>query len=133
MTRICLDTSAYSWFKRGDPAAVEIISEARVVGVPVVVLGELRTGFRLGAQPTKNERDLQKFLANPVVQVLKIDEETTSHYADIVCELRNAGTPIPTNDIWIAALAVQEGATVVTYDRHFSAVRRVGSRILDGE
>ena len=130
MTRVCLDTSAYSWFQRGAPAVVRIIGTARFVGVPVIVLGELRTGFQLGSQPDKNEQEIQAFLSHPVVRVLKITDDTTLHYADIVCELRRAGTPIPTNDIWIAALAAQEGATIITYDRHFESIKRVGSRIL---
>lgn len=128
--RICLDTSAYSQFKRGDASAVEIISSARVVGVPSIVLGELRCGFRLGAHRERNDRELEAFLANASVQVLNVDDLAASHYADIVVALRSAGKPIPVNDIWIAALAAREGAEVVTYDNHFSHVQRVGVRIL---
>jgi len=128
---ICLDTSGYSHLKRGDAAAVEVIRSARSVGVPAVVLGELRTGFRLGRRPEQNEAELQDFLANPVVSVLPVDDEASHHYADLILELRRAGTPVPTNDIWIAALAIREGATVVTYDRHFEIIRRVGLRLLE--
>jgi tRNA(fMet)-specific endonuclease VapC len=128
---VCLDTSAYSHFKRGAPVVVALLASAREVLIPVVVLGELRAGFRLGARREQNEKELLKFLANPVVRVLEVDDEAASLYADLVAELRRAGTPIPTNDIWIAALAVREAATVVTYDGHFQEIRRAGVRILE--
>lgn len=130
MTRICLDTSAYSHFKRGDPAAVEAISSARLIGVPAIVLGELRTGFRLGSHNRRNERELREFLAQPVVTPLAVDDEAASHYAALVVELRRAGTPVPTNDVWVAALAVREGATVLTYDSHFELMRRASCWVL---
>jgi tRNA(fMet)-specific endonuclease VapC len=130
LNRICLDTSAYSHFKRGDNAVVEIIVGARHVQVPVIVLGELRAGFRQGDRAEDNERELQRFLRNTVVEVVGIDDEASAIYADLVVDLRRAGTPLPSNDIWIAAVAVREGATVVTYDDHFAHLRRTGSRIL---
>ena len=128
--RICLDTSAYSQFKRGEPSAVEIISSARVVGMPAIVLGELRCGFQLGAQRGRNEKELEAFLANSAVQVFDVDDTAASQCADIVVALRTAGKPIPSNDIWIAAIAAREGAEVVTYDHHFAHIQRVGVRIL---
>lgn len=130
MTRLCLDTSAYSNFKRGRAAAVEAVTSARSVYVPVVVLGELRTGFRLGAHAARNEAELRAFLGQPVVQVLEVDDEASSIYADLVVQLRRQGTPLPSNDIWIAALAAREGAPVLTYDAHFEQMRRVGVRLL---
>lgn len=128
---VCLDTSAYSHFRRGDSEAVVALSRARRVDVPVVVLGELRAGFRLGGRPDANELELAAFLAEPVVRVVEVDDEAASLYADLVLELRRSGTPLPTNDIWIAALAVREGATVLTYDRHFERVRRAGACVLE--
>jgi tRNA(fMet)-specific endonuclease VapC len=130
VNRICLDTSAYSNFKRGDNPVVEVIGSALHVQVPVIVLGELRAGFRQGDRAEENERELQRFLRNAVVEVVEIDEEAASIYADLVVDLRRAGTPLPSNDIWIAAVAVREGATVVTYDDHFAHLRRSGARIL---
>ncbi len=130
MSTLCLDTSAYSHFKRGEAAAVEALSAAREIVLPVVVLGELRTGFRLGRRPLDNERELRQFMAHDAVRVVDVDQDVTSLYADIVIELREAATPIPTNDVWIAACAAREAATVLTYDAHFRLVRRVGSRIL---
>ena len=130
MTRLALDTSAYSHFKRNDAAVVSILTTADWIGVPAIVLGELRAGFRRGARAEVNERELSAFLRHPVVHVLDVDDDAAAVYADIVVALRAAGTPLPTNDIWIAAVAAREGAIVVTYDAHFRAIVRVGSRIL---
>lgn len=130
MSRFCLDTSAYSRFKCNHAPAVEAVSTARWLGVPVVVLGELRTGFLLGSRTERNETDLRSFLANPVVAVLDLDDEASRIYAEIAASLRRAGRPIPTNDLWIAAVAVREGATLLTYDPHFEAIPRIGVRVL---
>lgn len=130
MSRYCLDTSAYAQFKRGEADVVTLISGAKWVGVPVVVLGELRAGFLLGNRVEQNESELREFLDHPATAVLDVDEETSLLYAEIVLALRRAGTPIPTNDVWIAALAARDGATVLTYDSHFSTIARIGVRIL---
>jgi predicted nucleic acid-binding protein len=126
VTRLCLDTSAYSHFKRGDPRMVELLDRASWLGLPSVVLGELRTGFALGARAEENERELQRFIAHPVVTILDVDDQASRIYAEIVVALRAAGTPLPTNDLWIAAVAAREGASVVTFDRHFEFIGRVG-------
>lgn len=130
LKRVCVDTSAYSHFCRGDSGAVTLIRRARAVGVPAVVLGELRTGFRLGARADDNERELTRFLEQPVVSVLDVDEEAASHYADLMVALRRAGTPVPSNDVWIAAVALRDGATVLTYDGDFARIPRVGVHLL---
>jgi tRNA(fMet)-specific endonuclease VapC len=130
MSRYCLDTSAYSHFQRGDPRVVEILDRAEWVGVPAISLGELRTGFLQGTQKARNEAELSDFLLNPVVEILAVDEEASRHYAEIVTDLRRAGTPLPTNDIWIAASAARAGALVLTYDKHFEQIARVGSIVL---
>ena len=130
MNRLCLDTSAYSHFKRGEPSVVELVSSASQVFLPVIVLGELRTGFRLGGRRLQNEKELRQFLSHDAVRVIEVDDDVSSLYADIVIELRKAGTPVPTNDVWIAACAGREAATVLTFDGHFRQIQRVGSRIL---
>ena len=94
------------------------------------MLGELSIGFLLGGRRERNEKELLEFLSNPVVEGLLIDADTARTYAEIVVELRKAGTPIPTNDIWIAACAAQAGETALTYDPHSQAVRRVGALAL---
>jgi len=130
VSRLCLDTSAYSHFQRGDRRATELIDGAEWIGIPAITLGELRAGFRHGAQRERNETVLRDFLANAVVEVLDVEDEVSLHYADIVFDLRRAGRPIPTNDIWIAATAARSGAIVLSADEHFSAIARIGSIVL---
>src|SRR3954453_3703609 len=127
MSAYCLDTSAYSNFRRGHDELVSIIDRADWIGIPTVTMGELRTGFLLGAHHERNESELDEFLANPVVEVLEVDAEGSRHYAEIVADLRRAGTPLPTNDIWIAATAARHGASVLTCDEHFERIARVGT------
>lgn len=128
--RCCVDTSAYSQFKRGDQQVVQLLDRADWVGVPVVVLGELWLGFLLGSRADRNHVELAAFIAHAAVETLAVDEEVAKIYAEIVVDLRRAGTPLPTNDIWVAATAARAGATVLTYDAHFTAIKRVGSLIL---
>jgi predicted nucleic acid-binding protein len=131
VSRWCLDTSAYSNFRRNDPAIVDLFDAATALLVPTIVLGELRSGFALGRKQQENERELAAFLRHPVIEMLDVDDASSRIYAEIVVALRAAGTPLPTNDIWIAAVAVREGATVLTYDEHFRAIHRVGTRVLE--
>jgi predicted nucleic acid-binding protein len=109
---------------------MERLDSAEWIGVSTIVLGELWTGFLLGGGLRRNEAELREFLENPVVEVLEVDHDVARAYAEIVVDLRKAGSPIPTNDIWIAAVAARAGATVLTYDTHFRAVSRIGSLIL---
>jgi len=95
-----------------------------------IVLGELRAGFGLGKRRARNENDLVAFMSNPVVHELAVDDEAAQIYAEIVIALRAAGTPVPTNDIWIAAVAAREGVHVLTYDAHFALIARVGTHVL---
>jgi tRNA(fMet)-specific endonuclease VapC len=99
--RLMLDTSAYSAFLRGK-AEVDFVQQAGEIVLNPVVLGELQTGFRAGARRQKNESELRAFLNSPRVYVAKVDSETALRYV----EIWQAGTPIPTNDIWIAATAM---------------------------
>jgi len=131
VSKLSLDTSAYSQFKRGDKAVVAVVDSAEWIGMSTIALGELRTGFKLGKHTARNDRELDEFLANPVVHVLDVDEDASRIYAEIIVALRSAGTPLPTNDIWIAAVSAREGAAVVTYDAHFRRIGRVGALILD--
>ena len=130
MSRYCLDTSAYSRFQRGDETVVDLVDRAEWIGMPSVALGELRTGFLLGGRTAQNERELGEFLASPVVTELTVDGEVSRHYAEMVADLRRAGTPIPTNDIWIAATAARAGALVLTAKQHFERINRVGSVLI---
>jgi predicted nucleic acid-binding protein len=125
--KIALDTNRYSDLARGDPAVVALVMAAEAVYLPVIVLGELRAGFRRGTREAANEAALAAFLARPFVHVLAVDEATSVVYAGLEAELRGKGTPIPTNDVWIAALALQHGVRLYTRDPHFDhlAVPRV--------
>src|SRR3954470_4488021 len=98
---------------------VSLVSDADAVLIPVIVLGELRAGFAAGTHTTRNERALRMFLNKPGVEVLLADEQTTSHYGMVFAQLRRQGTPIPTNDMWIAALTLQHGAVLHARDQHF--------------
>ena len=109
---------------------VDLLDEADWVGISPTVLGELWIGFLAGRQPERNEQRLKEFLAHPVVEALTLDQNVSRLFAEITLDLKAAGTPIPTNDIWIAASAARVGATVLTYDEHFRKIHRVGSRIL---
>ena len=130
MSRIALDTSAYSHFKRGQQRLIDLIDEAEWIGMPAIVLGELRTGFQLGKKAEVNHRELGAFIDNPVVHILDVDDEAARIYADIVVALRRAGTPLPSNDIWIAAVSAREGATVLTRDADFRMIGRVGAYVV---
>ncbi len=131
MSSYCLDTFAYSNFRRGHEELVTLIDQADWIGVSTVTMGELRTGFLLGSRRERNEAELDEFLANPVVEVLGVDAEASRHYAEIVADLRRAGTPLPTNDIWIAATAARHGAAVLTCDEHFERIARVGTVLFE--
>lgn len=130
MTRLCLDTSAYSNFHRGEPRVVDHLDRALWIGMPSIVLGELWGGFLRGDQVDRNIAQLEEFLAHPVVEVVAVDHEVARIYGEIYADLRSRGQPLPTNDLWIAAAAVREGATILTFDAHFQAVARAASLIL---
>jgi predicted nucleic acid-binding protein len=131
MSRYCLDTVAYSHFKRGEPRIAALLDSAEWIGIPVTVLGELFAGFERGKQKPKNVAELDKFLAAPVVEILAVDRRTAEIFGAMVAELRARGRPLPTNDIWIAAASVRAGATLVTWDAHFREIPLLGAMILD--
>ena len=130
MSRYCLDTSAYSHFRRGDTAVVELVARARWIGVSSIVLGELRCGFLMGRDRERNERRLGEFLDEPLVEVQVVDDEAATVYAEIIAALRKSGTPIPTNDAWIGALSMRDGATLLTYDSDFDKISGLSSVVL---
>ncbi|HRQ88532.1 MAG TPA: type II toxin-antitoxin system VapC family toxin [Bacteroidia bacterium] len=120
--RVALDTNAYSDFLRGVPSRVEIVRKASRIYLPLIVLAELRAGFSAGSKQTQNLETLARFLKSPRVSMLVPDDRTTFHYAAIYARLRTEGTPIPTNDLWIAALVEQHGLPLCTSDGHFDQV-----------
>ena len=120
--RVMLDTNAYSGFKRGRAEIVETITLADEILLPVVVLGELRAGFRAGSREKVNLLELEEFLASPRVTIQTIREETSIFYAEIFTSLRAEGKPIPTNDLWIAASVLETGSILLSGDTHFDQV-----------
>jgi len=123
--KLALDTNRYSDLCRGDDAVTAIVARADIVLLPFIVMGELRAGFGSGARAKANERTLQRFLAKPRVDVLFATEATTHHYASLFGQLRAQGTPIPTNDLWIAALALEHGLCLYSRDRHFAQIPQI--------
>lgn len=117
--RVALDTNRYRDLCDGDEDVIRVLEEAESVHVPFVVLGELRAGFALGSKGRRNESVLQLFLTKPGVEVLYPDDTTTRFYAGLFRQLRQQGTPIPTNDLWIAALVVERNLALCSRDEHF--------------
>lgn len=123
MSSLFLDTNAYSEFTRGRADAVRLLNAATQVWVPAIVLGELRYGFANGSQTETNEIWLSQFLESPHVSVVSISEATSRYYALICRQLRVDGKPIPTNDIWIAASAIEHDCPLFTFDAHMRKVK----------
>ena len=122
MTALVADTNAYSGFMRGEQRAVSALRTAHEIHLPLIVLGELLAGFAAGSRPHKNREELARFMASPRVHLMKPDEKTAQHYADVFTALRKLGMPIPTNDLWIAALARQHRLPLLSFDAHFNSV-----------
>lgn len=117
--RIILDTSRYLDLVKDQADALKTIQGVERIFVPFVVLAELRAGFLAGQRSLENERILSRFLNSPRTEMLFPDEQTTHHYARLQLQLRKQGTPIPTNDLWVASLSVQYDLTLFDRDRHF--------------
>ena len=120
--RVALDTNRYTGLSRGDEFVVNLIATADEIWLPFVVLGELRAAFAAGSQEARNEAVLRRFLLKPGVGILYAGEQTTHHYASVYRQLRKQGTPIPTNDMWIAALVLEHSLVLCARDAHFDAL-----------
>jgi tRNA(fMet)-specific endonuclease VapC len=122
MSAILVDTNAYVRFLAGDERILESLGRAGRVHMSVFVLGELLAGFRAGTKEKANRKFLERFLAKPAVHVLEATRETAEYFGLIKVALKKAGRPIPLNDVWIAAHALETGSILVTYDAHFAVV-----------
>ena len=120
--KLLLDTSAYVGFKRNIADLVDIIVGAEWILFSPVVLGELMFGFRNGTKFKENMNDLNEFLQHDVVEVTQIGKITSDRYSRIAAQLKRNGTPIPSNDIWIAAQTMEHGAELITSDQHFNKI-----------
>ena len=122
MSKILIDTNIYSEFMRGDNKVKYILSETQLIGISVISIGELLSGFKGGINEEKNRKELSFFLDSPRVKVYNVDIETSEFYSKVITDLKNSGNPIPTNDIWIASIAFQNGLKLFTLDNHFQKV-----------
>ena len=120
--KILLDTSAYSAMRRDHAGVLALVRAARRVLVSSVVAGELIYGFRRGSRFQQNRRDLVEFLGSPFVDLIPVTLATAERFGIVRHDLARKGRPIPTNDVWIAAHALEHGADLVSMDDHFGSI-----------
>jgi predicted nucleic acid-binding protein len=119
---VALDTNAYAAFKRGEAEVLAVLRAAPDILISTIVLGELLAGFAAGSREARNRQELAQFIATPRVRVAPVSEVTADNYALTYAQLRRKGKPVPTNDLWIAASALEHGAALLTFDAHFAAI-----------
>ena len=122
MNKIILDTNGYTSYLGGDQNILNVLAGAQITFMSIFVLGELYAGFKGGNREKENIRILRTFLKKPTVTILNASNETAEVFGMVKTSLKQAGTPIPINDVWIASHALEIGAIVVTYDKHFAVV-----------
>ena len=122
MNRLLIDTNIYSHAMRGTADVVETLRGVNVIAISAVSIGELLSGFKGGIREKLNRHELSQFMDAPRVRILNIDDETAEFYAAIFHSLKQSGRPIPTNDLWIGAVALQHGLTVYSKDQHFKLI-----------
>lgn len=120
--RVALDTNRLTDLFQGDMALAEWLGSCDEIWIPLVVLAEIKAGFYGGSQQHRNEILLRELLAKTTVGVLLPSRETAEHYARVFVQLKRAGTPVPDNDLWIAALALEHDLVLITRDRHFEGI-----------
>ena len=120
--RVALDTNRFTDLFQGDAELADRLGECDEVWIPLIVLAEMKAGFLGGSQQYRNETLLQTFLGKPTVGILLPARETAEQYARLFVQLKRAGTPIPDNDLWIAALVLEHDLQLITRDRHFERV-----------
>ncbi len=123
MKKVLIDTNIYSLAMKGDTSVTGILRKIDLIGISTISIGELFSGFKGGNRELENKDELNIFLDSPRVVVHPIDVETAEFYASILNSLKSAGTPIPTNDIWIAAVAFQNGYKLFSKDKHFNFIQ----------
>jgi len=128
MIPLMLDTSAYAAFKLGDSTVLEAIRKSPKILIPLIVFGELLAGFEAGSRRDQNRQELTAFLRSPRVRLVPVIADTAERYALIYAYLRQKGRPIPTNDLWIAASAMEHSAELLTADGHFLHVPQIITR-----
>ena len=122
MNKILIDTNIYSHAMRGNNEVISFLQQVTEIGISSVSIGELLSGFKAGNKEQINRQELNIFLDSPRVTLYYVDEITAEFYSATLNQLKKQGTPIPTNDIWIAATALQQGLPVYTFDKHFEHI-----------
>ena len=122
MKAILLDTNAYTAFKRNHEDMIDVLRHIEIIGLNSVIVGELLSGFALGSKERRNREELNTFMSSSRVKIFPITEATAGFYAKVYLSLRKNGTPIPTNDMWIAASALEHGCAVCTFDHDFQKI-----------
>ena len=122
MNRILIDANIYSHAMVGTAEVLSELQRTGEIGISVVSIGELLSGFRAGTKEKKNRAEIGEFLDSPRVRIYLIDETTAEFYAEILSQLKKDGTPIPTNDIWNGAVALQNGLKLFTKGQHFQRI-----------
>jgi len=117
--RLIIDTNAYAELAKGNAHIRKLLENADEIVVSAVVLGVLYAGFKLGSRKTENIQVLSEFLKTPGVAIIPIDSAIAERYGELIGVLKDNGTPIPTNDVWIAATALETGGRILTSDSHF--------------
>lgn len=125
MKNIIIDTNIYSASIKDDPVVVKTLLKAESIGVPATVLGELLYGFKLGSRKNENLKKLKDFMQDPKMSIYKTTSKTAKIYSEIKHQLTKKGKPIPENDIWISASAIETNSTLITYDKHFLKIPKV--------
>ena len=119
MNPVLLDTNAYSQYNLGDKKVKKALEISEIIYFPTVAIGELYAGFLNGSLFEKNRAILMNFISDPKVELAEVQIKTALIYGNMYSELKKSGTPVSSNDIWIAACAIETGSTIVTYDKHF--------------
>ena len=112
----------HSNFLAGDQKVMDCIASSEIVYLSAIVLGELYAGFRGGKKYSENCHYLNQFLQKPTIHELDASHETSEIFGQIKYNLKKAGTPLPINDVWIAAQAVETSSVIITYDKHFTKI-----------
>jgi tRNA(fMet)-specific endonuclease VapC len=126
---IVVDTNAYTGLLRGGEDVLNVIGSAAIIYMSIFVLGELYAGFAGGTKKRSNKDTLNRFLLKPTVKILNATSETAKIFGMVKQNLKKAGTPLPINDVWVAAHALETGSTLITYDSHFKKI--AGLRLWD--
>ena len=120
--KLVLDTSAFSRLRAGHEQVLDLVAAADIVFMPATVIGELHAGFELGRRVRENRLVLADFLDEPTVAIIETSVEVARRYGQLFAQLKRAGTPLPVNDIWIAAATMDCAGHLLTFDAHFKKV-----------